>query len=143
MPAPPEKELQFTSSRFAINPGGDVVANATRSGTQLAEWLRDSLVRKGYTGAEVAADDVGWSVMCTRKPFLLWVRCELIWDIPLDPADEVGAEAIWTCFVKARKPLLTGLFAQIDPAAVDKLFKDVESILVSEPQITIVEHNWH
>lgn len=141
MSATPEKELQFRSSRFSIEAGEDVVANATRCGTQLAGWLRDCLVRKGYTGTDVVADDTGWSVICARKPFLLWVRCELIWDFPLDPEDEVGAEAVWTCFVQTRKPLLTGWFARMDPAAADKLFKDVESILVSEPHISFVKDN--
>jgi hypothetical protein len=135
-----DRQLLFKSARFVFELGDDVAANASRCGMQLAEWLRDKLASRGYAPIEIITDDTGWSLMCARKPFLLWVRCEIVWDIALDPDDEDGTEALWTCFVKTKKPLLTGFFTQIDTAVAERLFKDVESLLSSESHIEFVEN---
>jgi hypothetical protein len=139
MATAPDRQLLFKSSRFVFEIDEDVVANASRRRMQLAEWLRDKLAARGCGPIEIITDNTGWSLMCARKPFLLWVRCEIVWDIPLDPEDEDDTEALWACFVETKKPLLTGFFKQIDPAATEKLFKDVENILSSESHIEFVE----
>lgn len=135
------KQLWFTSTLFEVEPGEDEATNPGCYGKQPAHWLRRKLVEKGYEAEEVIAEDWGWCVMCARKPFLLWVGCGNVEELGQSPQEppHLGKDVTWTCFVAAEKPFLTGLFTRIDPAAVERLFDDVQDILNAELQITVIE----
>jgi hypothetical protein len=65
----------FRSTRFEIEPGEDDEINPGIYGKQLAEWLKARLEDHGYKVEPVINEDWGRCLMCSRKPFLLWVGC--------------------------------------------------------------------
>lgn len=134
-----EQRLEFRTARFAIQPNTDIVTGVVSFGRQLAVWLRNELITKGYKPGKVIFDDVGWNVICTRNPFVLCFQCAPVFDLPLDPSDSVGVEVSWACTVKARKNFLAGLFQRIDPNLVTRLSQDLENILRSDGQIEMIE----
>ncbi|MEW8355501.1 MAG: hypothetical protein AB2556_23930 [Candidatus Thiodiazotropha sp.] len=55
--------------------------------------------------AEVIPEDWGWCVMCSRKPYMLWVGCGYIDAEEESPGEQpVNDEIIWHCFVTAEIP---------------------------------------
>jgi hypothetical protein len=137
-----DHQLWLKSSLFEIELGEDENTNPGCYGKQLATWLRSKLIGKGYKVEEVIPEDWGWCVMCTRDPFMLWIGCGSVLDhepIPDAPRPS-GKDVIWSCFVTAEKPFLRSLFKRIDTSsAVEKLYKEVESLLKSEPAITLMD----
>jgi len=132
-------QFWFRSSLFEIEPGEDEETNPLYFGRQLATWLRAKLVEKGYAPEEVIAEDWGWCVVCSRKPFMLWVGCVSVHDYsktrPEDPLP-LGKDVTWACAVTAESSLLRGIFKQpnFEPE-LQKLSTVLEDILKSEPEI--------
>lgn len=112
-------------------------------GKELAGWLKDRLTQTGYDVEDIIPEDWGWCVMCSRKPFMLWVGCGSVCD---DGEAEEGAppprirNITWSCFVEAEVPIFKRLFKKPDTAeARGKLIRDVKMILESEKEIEMVE----
>jgi hypothetical protein len=135
------KQLWFRSGRFEIEPGEDAETNPGCYGKELAQWFRERLAGRGYVSATVVPEDWGWCVVCARKPIMLWVGCGVVSEPQWDNQSTApsGSEVVWTCFVEAEKPFLTGFFKKIDPLPVEKLFADIKDILQSETSIQFVE----
>ncbi len=136
-------QLWFKTDKFEIVEGEDSETNPRRFGRQFAEWLRGILISKGYPVEEVIAEDWGWCVMCSRKPFMLWVGCGNVQDYettkPSDPIPK-GSDVTWTCYVTAEPPILARLFKRVDTtSAVEKLFEQVRSALLEDSRIALVE----
>jgi hypothetical protein len=133
----------FTSSLFEIEPGEDDESNPRVYGRQLAVWLKERLEKSGYTVEDVINEDWGRCLMCSRRPFMLWVGCGNVSDNQTaKPGDHppVREDVTWHCFAAAEVPFWKRLFRKVDPApAVSKLDADLGSILHSEPAIRLVE----
>ena len=136
-------QFWFRTPLFEVEPGEDEQTNPHCYGRQLANWLRAKLVERGYSVEEVIPEDWGWCVMCTRKPFMLWVGCVSVDDDaefrPDDPPP-LGKDITWSCMVTAEPPFLRGLLGRFDPEpALGKLSRDVEHILKADAAIQLTE----
>jgi hypothetical protein len=134
-------QFWFRSDRFAIEPGEDAHTNPGCYGRQLAHWLRERLIDKGYAVEAVIPEDFGWCIMCARKPFMLWVACVSVIDYddtkPEAPPPD-GKDVTWSCAATAETPFLAGLFKRIDvEPALSELGKHVADILAAEPSIRL------
>ena len=131
----------FESSLFGIDPQEDDESNPRRYGRQLAHWLRSQLEQRGYTVADVFAEDWGWCVMCHFKPFSLWVGCGNMEDFEAGPGDPPPEpeSVVWHCFPAAEAPFLARIFRRVDTApALNRRDADLRQILVSEPAVALV-----
>jgi hypothetical protein len=133
-------QFWFKSTLFEIEPGEDKETNPRCYGKQLANWLRQKLVEKGYAVEEVGPEDWGWYFYCTQDPFILWVRCVSVRDYkfrPLDPPPR-GKDVIWTCIIDADLRFFARLFRRVDPtSAVEALSTEVGAILRAEQAIVL------
>ena len=79
--------------------------------------------------------------MCASQPFWLWIGCgNMDLNFP-DAQKEVPKteEVVWTCFAVAERPFWR-FFQRVDMRpAVEKLKKELCSILSSQPEIQFVE----
>jgi hypothetical protein len=131
----------FRSDLFEIEAGEDAETNPLCFGKQLAHWLREKLIEKGYSDEEVIAEDWGWCVMCAREPFYLWVGCVSVHDytktLPTDPLPK-GKDVTWACLPTADTPWFRGLFKRVDPMpALERLTRDLYAVLSTEPRIAL------
>jgi len=142
--------IYFTSSRFQIVEGEEEDTNPGRYGKELGTWLCERLKSRGYHEAEVFPEDWGWCVMCSNKPFMLWVGCGSM------PSDEVTnstsqsppavEKIVWTAFSTTEIPFyeIRGLILkffgkiQMEPAH-QKLRDDLLDILRSASDIHFVD----
>jgi len=136
-------QLWFRTDKFDIIEGEDAETNPFRFGKQLAEWLREQLISKGYSPEEVIPEDWGWCVTCSRAPFMLWVGCGNVDDeiavIPESPIPK-GKDVVWTCYVVAEQSIFSKLFKRIDTEkSVHQLFEQIRSSLAANSSITFVE----
>ena len=135
----------FKSSLFEIEPGEDNETNPRIYGKRLAHWLREKCISLGYGVEDVIPEDWGWCVMCSRKPYMLWIGCANVddYDTAKEGDPPPGKEDIlWTCFVEAEKPLFGRLFKKIDTSqGIRKLTEELKSILEAEPEIKIIEES--
>ena len=133
-----ETQFYFKSTLFEPEPGEDRETNPLRFGKQLAEWLRDRLIENRWNVEPIIAEDWGWCLMCSRKPFALWVGCG---NVQLDPhrqaAPPVRDDIVWTCFVAAESSWLSrwrnGVSRQQTTDAVAALSAQLHRILDSDP----------
>lgn len=134
------KGFWFKSSLFAIELNEDRETNPQRYGRQLANWLGEELRAFGYT-VEVIPEDWGWCVLCARHPFWLWIGCgNMDSDSPGQQKEMFKKEnVVWNCYVVGELPFWR-FFRRVDmKPAVDKLEKEVSSVLSSQPEIRFVE----
>jgi hypothetical protein len=68
-------QVTFETDFFKPAPGEEERTNPGRFGHALALWLQAQLEARGMQTEEVIAEDFGWVVMISRKPFLLWLGC--------------------------------------------------------------------
>jgi hypothetical protein len=59
--------LWFRSNAFPIEPGEDAAVNPGRYGKALAHWIREEVLRAGFPGAQIGAEDWGWIVILDRQ----------------------------------------------------------------------------
>jgi hypothetical protein len=136
-------EYRFTSDLFEIEPGEDEEINPRMHGRQLAAWFKERLTLHGYAVEPVIAEDWGRCLMCSRKPFMLWVGCGNLGDHddvkPGDPPP-VKEDVIWRCFPEAELSLWRRWFRKIDAApALASLDRALRDILANEPRIRLLE----
>lgn len=132
----------FKTDLFAVEPGEDEETNPHRYGKQLSEWLRKKFEGLGYPVEDVIPEDWGWCVMCQRTPYSLWIACGNMVETENESAETTpqNNEMTWHCFVVAEVPFLKKIFGKVDTSeAVKKLTKELETILASEPRITLIE----
>ena len=134
--------LCFKSTLFQVQPGEDEETNLYRYGRQLAFWLGERLKAVGYAGVDVISEDWGWCVICSRRPFSLWVgcnNCETMETLE-DPERAQTEPIIWQCFVVAEVPFFRRLFRKPETKPSEsKLQKELTQLLSSEPKIQMVE----
>jgi hypothetical protein len=141
----PPQGYWFTSSKFEIEPGEDDEINPGIYGRQLARWLAERLRQRGYAVA-IINEDWGRCLMCSEKPFMLWVGCASMTDPEMLDPNTIPKDAppptetiVWHCFATAEVFFWKRLFRKIDKApAVAKLDRDLGEILRAEPDITFV-----
>lgn len=110
-------------------------------GRQLANWLRERLIEKGYEVEDVIPEDWGWCVMCSRKPYYLWIGCSSVTDydtaIPGDPPSKENVT--WACFATAEVPFLKRLFKSINTEqGLSKLEETLNEIIKNEHRIKVI-----
>jgi len=133
----------FESDLFHPEPGEDEATNPGVYGKQLAHWLAQRLQAHGYASTEVIPEDWGWSVVCARKPLLLWVGCGSLASegISGEPSIEpAGTTRTWHCFPEAEVPFWKRVLRQVDTAPqLERLQSDLNAILSGEPELRLVE----
>jgi hypothetical protein len=131
----------FRSSLFHVEPGEDDDTNPGRYGKQLAEWLASKLCGCGYLDTDVVAEDWGWAVVCTGKPFCLFVACgnamEAIED---DGPKRIPDDAIiWHAYASADAPLFARLRRIDVDGPIAQLDARLGELLASEPEIALID----
>ena len=142
----------FRSDLFSIAANEEEQTNPFCYGKSLAEWTAAKLAAQAYTPEPVIPEDWGWCVVVKRDPFLLWVGCGNESPDPATgpaaPADGAlpdGSTLTWKCFVHAEVPFWRlyfwrRLIGQADMrGAAEKLDRELEAILRSEPRIQAIE----
>lgn len=133
----------FRSSKFEIEPGEDDEINPRMYGRHLSVWLKARLEEHGYDVEDIINEDWGRCLMCSRRPFMLWVGCGNVTDYETAmPGDGPPAKEniVWYCFATAEVYFWKRLFRKVETGpAVTKLHADLGRILRSEPEITLVE----
>jgi len=111
-------------------------------GRQPSTWLREGLVRLGYSAEEVFGEDWGWCVVCQREPYELLVGCVNLRDS--DFAQEgypppAKSKLLWNVVPFADVPFLKyALHRKPDVASgLAKLDSDLRVLLQSELSIQI------
>lgn len=140
-----EPDYIFQSSLFNIEEGEDENTNPYLFGRELANWLCDQLLIRGYDVDEVFAEDWGWCLMCQTEPYQLYVGCTSILNENLvqrckDPKSE--AEILWHVITFSEKLLIARLWRKIDTKpGLNRLNGDLQDILNSNPSISWADKN--
>jgi hypothetical protein len=134
------KGFWFKSSLFAIEAGEDRKTNPGRYGRHLAKWLGEKLRAFGYS-VEVIPEDWGWCIMCSRHPCWLWIGCgNMDSDSPGQQKEPPRKEeVVWNCYVVGEFPFWRFSRRGDVKPAVDKLERELSSVLSSQPDIQFVE----
>ncbi len=137
------EQVWFTSALFDVDPEEDKETNPGIYGKALAFWLKEKLVAAGRPDEDLIPEDWGWCVLCSRKPFMLWIGCgsvaadDSFEEDVLPPSKE---NLVWTCFVQAEVPVFKKLFKKVDTTEeINALASDLRSILESDPGIMMVD----
>jgi len=129
----------FKSDLFEIEKGEDEETNPQCYGKQLSSWLKEKFIGHGYEVEDVIPEDWGWCLICSRKPYSLWVGCgSIVNEMEQEDSTTIPdkSEIIWHCFVVAEVPFLKKLFGRINTQpGIKKLSQELESILLTEPEI--------
>jgi len=143
----------FRSRRFRVEPGEDRPVCPGIYGRQLAHWLRDGLVGRGYPNAQARQEDWGWCVVARQRPHLLWIGCGSV-DVdssdapppdatppgePLTVVARAGAR-LWHCHAAMERSWLA---YWLDRTAAETALADLDlalrSLLMGEPGIQQVD----
>lgn len=136
------ENIFFKSDLFDIEEGEDEETNPRMYGRQLANWLRERLIEKGYEVEDVIPEDWGWCVMCAREPYWLWVGCSSVTDYdtakPGDPPPK-KEKVTWACFATAEVPFFKRIFKRINTEpGLSKLTASLNEIIKCESHIKVV-----
>lgn len=107
----------FTSDLFDIDAGEDEDTNPGIYGKSLAKWLSGKFKELGYSGAEYGAEDWGWYVSCTNRPYHIFIACSNFVDCAAEYDENnppKGNEVVWQCFVGADRPWFRNPFRKLD-----------------------------
>jgi hypothetical protein len=119
-------QVTFETDYFEPVPGEEVHANQGRFGRALADWLAEQLRARGVDIEEVLAEDFGWVVMVSRKPYRLWLAC----------GNTEGSRQEWIVFPVAEPSFLQRMFGRIDPGrALDDLWQHVADVVPTIPRV--------
>jgi len=150
---PESPAFLFRSDLFRIDPGEDAETNPYCYGRSLAEWVRSKFIQLGYNVEPIIAEDWGWCVMLTRKPFMLWIACgndrSAFYDRVAPESKSAfvpnGREVVWSCLVGTDVPIWSGFFwkrllgrestQQRVHVAVDQL----RGMLSNEPRVALTD----
>lgn len=136
-------QLWFRSDKFQIHQNEDDETNPHCFGRDFAEFLKDRLTSEGYPVENVIPEDWGWCVMCSRKPFNLWVGCSNLKDYDIaKPSDSIpkGSDVVWSCVVVAETSIFNKMFGKLDTRPqVGKLFGLLQHILGNEIGVKFVD----
>ena len=137
------EQFWFTSTLFDVDPEEDQETNPGIYGKALAFWLKKKLIAAGRPVEDVIPEDWGWCVLCSRKPFMLWIGCGSMFADDSAGEDDLPPRKenlVWTCFVQAEVPVLKKLFKKIVTTdQVNALASDLKSILESDSGIKMVD----
>lgn len=119
-------QVTFRTGFFQPRPEEEAATNPGRHGQALAQWMQQHLQARGVLTDAVVAEDFGWVVIVSRKPFLLWLGC----GNTEDSADE------WRIFPMAELSLFQRLLGRQNTAlAVDELWQHVQAIVPEIPGV--------
>lgn len=122
----------FKSTLFKVEPGEDEETNPNRCGKQLALWLKEQFIARGYEKTEVIPEDWGWCVIFSRNPYNSWVGCGNV--------DDDGAPVVWMCFAEVEVPLLKRTFNRGSPEETKaSLDAELHEILSKNKDIELIE----
>ncbi len=125
-------EYRFTSSLFQIEAGEESETNPQCFGKALAQWMLSQLKTNGLSiTEEIVAEDWGWLVMVSRKPFQFWVGC-----VSQKDDDYKSIPNAWCVVVGTEPSLIQSIFkAQEIQDTLADLNSRVEEILQSSTEI--------
>jgi hypothetical protein len=137
--------IYFVSNEFQIVPGEEKETNPGVFGKQLAFWLKNIFVKKGYSELVILPEDWGWCLILERKPNLLWVGCSghVGLEFSTEYFEENEKGITWSCFVVMEAPFLKKLLGKANYA--DTLI-NIKKILIdaldTNQDICIVKETW-
>jgi hypothetical protein len=66
-------DICFQTNEFPTDPEGDLECFTGMPGSRLAGWVRDALLKKGYSCHEPLQEDYGWGFFLDADGCSLWV----------------------------------------------------------------------
>ncbi|MCU0961390.1 MAG: hypothetical protein MUF25_07255 [Pirellulaceae bacterium] len=66
-------DICFRTQAFATDPEGDLEYCNGMPGSRLANWIRDGLLKKGYSCREPLQEDYGWGFWLDADDCSVWV----------------------------------------------------------------------
>ena len=119
-------QVTFETDFFKPEPGEEEKTNPGRFGQALARWLQEQLHARGVSVEEAIAEDFGWVLMVSRKPFMLWLGC----------GNTDGSSTEWSIFQTAEVSLVQRIFKRPDTStAQEGLWQHVKAVVPSIPGV--------
>jgi len=139
--------IWFRSKMLEMDPEEDEETNLLICSEQLILWLKEKLKLLDYPMEVAIPEGWGWSVICTRDPYKLWIGCLNAEEWEDEDWEDVEfeenytplkiEEIVWRCYIDAKAPLLS---KKHDVAiGIKKMASELKTILESEPLIQIEE----
>jgi hypothetical protein len=123
-------QVTFRSEKFPPYDGEEEQIKPGLWGKRLAEYLVDKLNPHGIETEEIIAEDWGWYIPITNKPFRLALCC----------GHQNGDDDEFLCFTDPATPIVRKLFKKIDAThELTRVVTALEKILSADPEITNVE----
>jgi hypothetical protein len=141
----------FKSDLFQI--GIDEGREATPGcyGRALGHWLCAHFRKLGYDAKELIPEDWGWCVMCTRKPYMLWIGCGAVlpdefYENHAPDAQPTVEDIVWHVFPHIEVPFMylkswiKKSIGRLDiHQPLYELNSELKNILESEPRIELCD----
>ena len=122
-----QTHVEFRSETFPPYEGEEEQINPGLWGKRLAEYLCENLSNKGVSVGSIFAEDWGWIVPITGKPFNMWVGCGNYQEYPDDG---------FLVFIEPSRPVIKKWFKKIDVSAdITELADRLDAILRDDPAI--------
>jgi len=120
--------FKFQSDKFPPYKGEEKEINPNRWGKRLAEFLHQSLAKKGIEVENIIPEDWGWIVPIKNDEFPLWIGCGNYGDHSNE----------YLCFIEPSKPAIRKwFFKKIDTSVkVARIINSLNNIFAAELSIT-------
>ena len=120
-------QVTFKSDFFKPIEGEEKETNPGCYGKALAVWIEEKLRARDVSVDGVVAEDWGWLVMVSRKPFLLWIGC----------GNVQGSPGEWRLFVEAEPSIMQRVFKNVNPTAVvAELAEHIAQLVPTIPRVS-------
>jgi hypothetical protein len=141
----------FKSNKFRIRSGEDEEINPDTYGIELAEYIKEGMIKIGYEFDEILAEDFCWCVFFKLENLHVWVGCGSLTDEGSDyeyePNNPPKVEDVsWHVFPVVEVPILPlgpwlksllGIH-EVKPTLL-KLEKDLKKVLESIEDIQFID----
>jgi hypothetical protein len=125
----------FRTDVFATDPEGDLVHCNGMPGSQVAGWVRDALLEKGYACRELMQEDYGWGFWVEADGCSIWISAGYATGDPGDvPEWWVGVDHDFPFFA-----LRQWLRVRLGRELVREIFLRVKELLASHAGVAIQE----
>lgn len=100
--------ITIESSKFSTAPEGDLERCNGQPGSQLAEWLQQGMIERGYQCDEPMQEDYGWGYWTTVDGFTIWTAVSFIEENQHATMSRLGAgtQATWSVSFAYEAPFI-------------------------------------
>jgi hypothetical protein len=130
-------DICFQTNAFPTDPEGDLEYCNGVPGSQLAGWLRDALLKKGYTCRDPLQEDYGWGFYLDADGCSLWISVSHAMPVEGQPVGVAEWHVGVDCSL-APWPFRQWLRRRRGRELEQQVFATVKEMIASHPGVTIV-----